>query len=98
MFPLLEKSGVRINIANSYFCIAFDIAVGYIVRMKKITYTPSALKDLKKAPANIRNRIIAKMELFAEEPTSLKGNLKQLKGTTKVTYRLRVGDWRVIFT
>ncbi len=65
--------------------------------MKAINWTPSALKGLKKAPANIRKNIRTKMLQYAENPESLRNNVKKLQGR-EASYRLRVGDYRVIFS
>ena len=47
-------------------------------------------------PADMAERIIAKIEQYAEEPDSLSNNVKALKGREGI--RLRVGDWRVIMS
>jgi mRNA interferase RelE/StbE len=45
-------------------------------------------------PADTAQRIIAKIEQYAEEPESQANNVTALKGREGI--RLRVGDWRVI--
>lgn len=62
--------------------------------MKPISYTRSAIKVLRRMPANTSARIIAKIEEYAGDPASQANNVKALKGTDAI--RLRVGDWRVI--
>lgn len=62
--------------------------------MKKIAYSKSSLKTLRKLPANDAKRITAKIEQFASDPASLANNVKALVGSPYI--RLRVGDWRVI--
>ncbi len=62
--------------------------------MKEVRYTRQALKALRKMPADMAERIITKIEQYAEEPDSLSNNVKALKGREGI--RLRVGDWRVI--
>ena len=62
--------------------------------MKAISYTRQALKALRRMPADMAQRIIAKIEQYAEEPESQSNNVKALKG--REGFRLRVGDWRVI--
>lgn len=64
--------------------------------MRPISYTRHALKALRKMPADMAERIIAKIEQYAEEPDSLSNNVKALKGREGI--RLRVGDWRVIMS
>lgn len=63
--------------------------------MKEITYHRSAERKLKKIPANERIKIIHKINQYAEYPESLTNNVKRMQGERY--YRLRVGDWRVIF-
>ena len=62
--------------------------------MKRISYTRSALKVLRRMPAPTRDRIRAKVEAYADDPASQANNVTALKGRTGI--RLRVGDWRVI--
>jgi len=68
--------------------------LGYIIRMKPITYTRSAIKTLRRMPANTAQRIVAKVEEYAANPAAQANNVTALKGRTGI--RLRVGDWRVI--
>lgn len=62
--------------------------------MRAISYTRQALKALRRMPADTAQRIIAKIEQYAEQPESQANNVKALKGREGI--RLRVGDWRVI--
>ena len=62
--------------------------------MRPISYTRQALKTLRRMPADTAQRIIAKIEQYAEEPGSQANNVTALKGREGI--RLRVGDWRVI--
>ncbi len=43
------------------------------------------------------SRIRVKIGQLADDPTSLANNVKALKGGAGL-FRLRVGDWRVIYT
>ncbi|WP_328600441.1 type II toxin-antitoxin system RelE family toxin [Mesorhizobium xinjiangense] len=73
-----------------------NFAICYRFGMREVTYSQESRKALRRVPANIRRRIIAKIEQFAADPVVLANNVKALKG--KPGYlRLRVGDWRVIF-
>lgn len=45
-------------------------------------------------PADTAQRIIAKIEQYAQEPETQANNVAALKGREGI--RLRVGDWRVI--
>lgn len=62
--------------------------------MKKIAYSKSALKTLRRMPANEAKRITGKVEQYASDPKSLANNVKSLVGSPYI--RLRVADWRVI--
>lgn len=62
--------------------------------MVKVFLSESALRDLKKLPRVISKRIFRKLEEFQENPFSSK-NLKKLAG--QPYYRIRVGDYRIIF-
>lgn len=65
--------------------------------MKQISYSREALKALIRMPANTAKLIRSKIEQYAADPASLTNNVKALKGGEQL-FRLRVGDWRVIFT
>ncbi|KAB2752332.1 type II toxin-antitoxin system RelE family toxin [Brucella anthropi] len=65
--------------------------------MKQITYSREATKTLIKMPANTAKLIRSKIEQYAADPASLANNVKVLKGGEGI-FRLRVGDWRVLFT
>ena len=62
--------------------------------MRAISYTRQALKALRRMPADTAQRIIAKIEQYAQEPETQANNVTALKGQEGI--RLRVGDWRVI--
>lgn len=62
--------------------------------MKAISYTRKAIKALKKMPAEQRDRIQAKIKIYAKEPESLANNVTSLSGRSGI--RLRVGDYRII--
>jgi mRNA interferase RelE/StbE len=65
--------------------------------MMRVTYSKDAAKTLRRMPANTAKLIVAKIEQFAADPSSLANNVKALK-REKDTIRLRVGDWRVVMT
>ena len=62
--------------------------------MRAITYSKSALKVLRRLPANEAARITTKVSQYAQDPSSLGNNVKALKGSPYI--RLRIGDWRVV--
>lgn len=55
------------------------------------------MRTLLRMPANTGRLIRAKIEQYAAEPDSLANNVKALQGQPG-HYRLRVGDWRVVFS
>lgn len=64
--------------------------------MKEIAYSKDALRVLRKMPRNVAETIMGKIAQYAADPASLANNVKALKGEPG-TYRLRIGDWRVVF-
>ena len=60
----------------------------------KIEYTRDALRALRAIPRNLQANILGKIELLAGNPFEA-SNVKKLVG--REGYRLRVGDWRVIY-
>jgi mRNA interferase RelE/StbE len=60
-----------------------------------IQYDPKALKQLKKLDKSIAVLILDGIEEFASNPVLTK--IKKLKTPFDGAYRLRVGDYRVIF-
>ncbi|MGE5500345.1 MAG: type II toxin-antitoxin system RelE family toxin [Ignavibacteriales bacterium] len=63
--------------------------------MRTIRITKAASKTLERMPRNVANTIIGKIEQYARDPASLANNVVKLQGLPG--YRLRVGDWRVVF-
>lgn len=64
--------------------------------MKKVTYSATAQKALRKIGPKNANRIASKVAAYADNPASQANNVKALKGSDYM--RLRVGSYRVIFT
>ena len=62
--------------------------------MRELKYTKSAIRALRKMPANTVALIIAKIEAYAKDPKTANNNVKTLRG--RQGFRLRVGSWRVI--
>ena len=63
--------------------------------MYKITFSKQADKALRRMPRNIAINIGKKIKELANNPNAMR-NVKKL--TDHPGYRLRVGDWRVIYT
>ena len=64
---------------------------------REVAYSRDALNALRAMPANLAGRIRAKVAQLAEDPASLSANVIRMAGTP-VLYRLRVGDWRVVYS
>jgi mRNA interferase RelE/StbE len=62
--------------------------------MHSIEYTRAASKALNGLPRNVRQLLVSKIEALARDPFGA-ANVKKLVG--QPGYRLRVGDWRVIY-
>jgi mRNA interferase RelE/StbE len=63
--------------------------------VKRIAYSKTAIKSLRRIPVKEATRIRAKIEQYAIHPAAQASNVKKLQG--RAGYRLRIGDWRVIF-
>jgi mRNA interferase RelE/StbE len=63
--------------------------------MYRIVSTKPFAKALEKIPQNWQRRIISKIREVAVDPYAPNNNLTKLQG--RGGYRLRVGDWRVIY-
>ncbi len=71
--------------------------MSYIPAMPwRIEYSADALMTLRRIPPNLARTIRTKIERLAADPLAPNNNVKALKG--RPGYRLRVGDWRVIYS
>lgn len=61
--------------------------------VKEIAFTSAAIRQWRKLTAATRTQIDRKLAVFAKTGA---GDVKALKGVAGM--RLRVGDWRVLFT
>ena len=55
---------------------------------------PAARKELEALPDNVLSRVMRKLEALGETPRP--AGCKKLKGS-KDQWRVRVGDWRVVY-
>jgi len=62
--------------------------------MYAIQYSKQASAILRKMPKNRRDLIVKKLAIYAANPSQGK---QAIKLTGREGYRLRVGDWRVVF-
>ena len=60
-----------------------------------IQYDPKVVKQLKKLDKSIASKILDGIEEYASNPSLCK--IKKLKTPFDGAYRLRIGDYRVIF-
>jgi len=63
--------------------------------MWQITYHRSAIRSLGRMPRNIARRLRNRIEQLAQNPYAPDNNVTKLQG--RDGYRLRVGDWRMIY-
>ena len=63
--------------------------------MYHIYYSKEATKSLLRMPRNTAKLIREKLEMIAADPYADHPNAKKLQG--RDGYRLRVGDWRIIY-
>jgi mRNA interferase RelE/StbE len=63
--------------------------------MYSLSYSRAALKALRRMPTNTAQLIHGKLRELAVDPTRMR-NIKKLAASPG--YRLRVGDWRIIYT
>ena len=63
--------------------------------MYTVLTTKSFSKAIARVPANWQKRIVAKIKEVAVDPHAPNNNLTRLQG--RDAYRLRIGDWRVIY-
>lgn len=59
----------------------------------RVALTPRAQRDLRRLETTVAERVLAALERLA---TAGAGDVKRLRGEPGL--RLRVGDWRVLFT
>ena len=62
----------------------------------RIKYSDQALKFLAKLRRQDAKRIVSKIEQYAGNPMALQNQVKKL--TNSIYFRLRVGNYRVIFS
>lgn len=65
--------------------------------MYRVHYLPDAIKELSSLDKPIQRIIKEKVDLLARDPDCLKNNVKALKGAYAGKYRLRVGQYRIIY-
>ena len=64
--------------------------------LRMIRYTREAARQMDALSTTVRETIEAKLNLLATDPGILSNRIKRLKGSPAL--RLRIGDYRIIFT
>jgi mRNA interferase RelE/StbE len=64
--------------------------------MYSIVVSHSAEKDMSRLDRPVLKRVVAAIDALAEEPRPT--GCKKLKGTDENFWRIRVGDYRIIYT
>jgi mRNA interferase RelE/StbE len=60
----------------------------------RVILKPSAVKDIDRLPAAMQRRILARLEQIASDPKG-PGSVKLVGAPA--AYRVRVGDWRIVY-
>ena len=63
--------------------------------MYRIRYRSSAVKIFQRMSSNVAKTVVGKINQLAENPYAPNNNITRLTGESG--YRLRVGDWRVLY-
>ena len=63
--------------------------------MYQLVFTRSATKSLRRMQRDIAKKIRKKLDALVRDPYSDKHKVRKLKG--RAGFRLRAGDWRVIY-
>ncbi len=65
--------------------------------MYKLEFLKEAFEEFKNLDRSVQKIIKQKLEILSKDPELLKNNIKPLKGKYKGLYRLRVGNYRIIY-
>ena len=60
----------------------------------ELAVKPSAIRDIERLPASVQRRVLERLARIQANPRA-QGSVK-LAGA-KSTYRVRVGDWRIVY-
>ncbi|WP_457601544.1 type II toxin-antitoxin system RelE family toxin [Hydrogenivirga sp.] len=63
----------------------------------RVEFLKEAYEELKRLDRPVQELIKEKIEKLSQNPEALKNNIKPLKGKYSGLYRLRVGNYRVIY-
>ena len=65
--------------------------------MYAVEYLPEAAKELASLDKSMQKIVKEKIDTLSQNPSAFKNNIKALKGKHGGKYRLRVGDYRIIY-
>jgi len=65
--------------------------------MNRVRYSDEAAKVLSRMDRSTSRRIMGKIDQLARDPASQANNIKRMQGASGLL-RLRVGDWRIIYS
>jgi len=63
-----------------------------------IEFLKEAVEELSRIDPIWQKRILNKLKILSADPKNLANNIKKLKGKFQEYYRLRIGDYRVIYS
>ena len=66
--------------------------------MCTVEFIKEAVEELSRIDPIWQKRILNKIKILSADPKNLANNIKKLKGKYRDYYRLRVGDYRVIYS
>jgi mRNA interferase RelE/StbE len=66
-----------------------------LIGMFNIIFDKSAEKDLENLPNNLIRRVLRVIEKLADDPKPI--GVKKLKGSDEDLYRIRSGDYRIVY-
>ena len=71
------------------------IALRYSFAVWRVVIEREAAKALDRTPTNVQRLVLRKLRELAADPYARNNNVKKLGG--RPGFRLRVGDWRIIY-
>lgn len=66
--------------------------------MFSVEFLKEAVEELSNIDPIWQKRILNKIKILSDDPKNLANNIKKLKGKYREYFRLRVGDYRVIYS
>lgn len=66
--------------------------------MYSVEFLKEAVEELSHIDPIWQKRILNKIKILSADPNSLANNIKKLKGKYREYFRLRVGDYRIIYS